>query len=77
MLGRGEGGGGQGLLVSVDDGCEVDLSALDGPLQHRRDPIGVESAVRSTLLNVHQDAHSGGLAGSMMTASLVFSSVTR
>jgi hypothetical protein len=36
--GEKEGGEERSLLVSVDDGCEVDLSALDGLLQHRRNP---------------------------------------
>lgn len=68
--------------MGVDDSREVDLAAFDGLLQDGSNPGGGVSAVRSAPQERRPPCrgghtHSGGLAGSMMTASLLFSSVTR
>ena len=68
------------ILMSVDNGRQVDLASINLELQLRRDPIipGVSMMHhRKDLAYLENEAHSGGLAGSMITDCLVGSSVTR
>jgi hypothetical protein len=60
-------------LVSIHHSSEIDLAGLDGIFECRGDPIRV-SAVS---ILVMAWSYSSGLAGSMITASLLFSSITR
>lgn len=79
---RGRGARGRGgvcSLVRVDDGGEVDLAGVDQGLQYGKNP-----GVSCEPVNRHEGggwtwlaSYSSGCAGSMMTASLVLSSVTR
>lgn len=64
------------LLVGVDNLLEVDSSAVYLLLEHREHPLQTYISMFVSLL-VHELAHSGGLAGSMITASLDLSSTTR
>lgn len=68
--------GGGGLLVCVHYGLEIDLAALNRLLKDGGDSISL-SVNEVSQVRDHPDTHSGGLAGSMMTASLLLSSVTR
>jgi len=67
--------------MCVHNGDEaVDLASVDGVLEHRSDPELARQLMRDRqtdrLLRVHA-THSGGLAGSMTTASLDLSSMSR
>lgn len=64
------------LLVGIDNLLEVDGSAVYLLLEHRKHPSKPYISMFISLL-VQELAHSGGLAGSMITASLDLSSTTR
>lgn len=74
MVPAGRGGG--HLLVGVDDRCEVDLSRL-----HKRSQSRDHAVISGLLLprgtRGKLSTYSAVYAGSIMTASLVFSSTTR
>ena len=68
------------VMVRVDDGVEVDSAAGGSFIENGQDsglPHGQVSLLASMLLRIVREAYSGGFAGSIMTASLVFSSLTR
>lgn len=65
-----------GILMSVDDSRQVDLAVLNGLPQNWSNSAITELAhMPGPWSSIY--THSGGLAGSMMTASLDLSSTTR
>lgn len=70
------------VLVRVDDGGEIEVVGLDSILQNRQDPTQISVLGDSSLhgggaQEATKNTHSGGLAGSIIAASFVFSSTTR
>lgn len=67
--------------MGVDNGDEVELVSPDGLLQNRQRPTTVSTSLTACTPEIGPmgslDTHSGGFAGSIMTASRVFSSTTR
>lgn len=70
-------GGWKVVLVGVHDVLEIDCAAVDLLLQYWEDS-GMYISAKASLLQQHGGQfYSGGFAGSMIVASLLFSSTTR
>lgn len=64
--------------MRIDDGGQVDPATLDSILQHGCDPVVEISTLRGGVQAVYTARpYSSGFAGSMTTASLVLSSMSR